>query len=84
MFISYEIGLKYFPEPSLVTGDLWLLWFGDESQFLISFSYQIKKKRKERKKKKKRLLWLHFSTKENDDFIYVDFHMSEDERKRSL
>ena len=41
MFISYEIGLKYFPEPSLVTGDLWLLWFGDESQFLISFLYQI-------------------------------------------
>ena len=53
MFISYEIGLKYFPEPSLVTGDLWLLWFGDESQLLISFLSQILKKRKERKKKKR-------------------------------
>ena len=45
MFISYEIGLKYFPEPSLVDSyDLVMI-----SQSLISFSYQIKNKRKKEK-----------------------------------
>ena len=56
LFINYEIGLKYFPVPSLVDSyDLMMI-----SQFLISFLCQRKKRKKKRKERKREVILTAF------------------------